>query len=418
LTGRRFPDPIRDRALGRHFPDKWHPVFVSSCRAVAPDKMSIFDDITSDDEGPPSQDETAFSYLNRSNRIEATRVRQNIDRWLEHYPKDHREALVGRLRSAIDDQHKSAFFELLMHELMLARSLKIIAIEPPIAHTKRLPDFFVGSDKGERFYLEAVTTTGRSKDDTAAQARLNSALAAINNTQSPAHFLDLTVRGVPSENISIRKMRRALRAWIESLPDGERAKDAAPFIFAEHEVCITIRAWPRHQRDPQASRAIGVRHFPLQQVVPHEDVHTALKKKASRYGSLDQPYVVAINSLQLFYRDDSVIDALLGTPILVSATSEHGNTTFREKRQPNGIWHGRKGPRKTELSAVLAMERIDPWNFAPRRAQLIRNPWGKLEFPHVSLGTDELNPTESVFKRSEGMTLGSILGLPTNWPED
>jgi hypothetical protein len=295
--------------------------------------MSIFDDIARDDEGPPSHDETAFSYLNRSNRIEATRVRQNIDSWLEHYPKEHREALVARLRSAIDDQHKSAFFELLLHELMLARSLKVIAIEPPMAHTKRSPDFLVGSDKGEKFYLEAVVATGRSKDDTAAQARLNSALAAIDNTPSPAHFLDLTVHGVPSENISIKEMRRALRAWIESLPDGEQQKDAAPFIFAEHGVSITLRAWPRHQRDPQASRAIGVRHFPVRQVVPHDDLHAALKKKASRYGSLDHPYVVAINSLQLFYRDESsVIDALLGTPIMVATTPEYGNTTFREKR--------------------------------------------------------------------------------------
>jgi hypothetical protein len=246
--------------------------------------MSIFDDIGRDDDGLPGQDESAFFYLNRSNRVEAARVRQNIDTWLEHYPRKHRDSLIARLRSAIDDQHKSAFFELLLHEL-LVRGLKIIAIEPQLAHTEKSPDFLVGSDKGEKFYLEAVIATGRSRDDTAGQARLNQALAAIDNTPSPAHFLDLMVHGVPSAPISIHKMRRALLAWIGSLPDGERTKDAAPFIFTEHGVRITLRAWPRHRRD-KANRSIGVRHFPVQQVVPHENVNAALKKKASRYGSL------------------------------------------------------------------------------------------------------------------------------------
>ena len=51
--------------------------------------MNIFDEIPRSDDLPPNQDETAFAYLNRSNRGEAARVRQNINDWLEHYPATH-----------------------------------------------------------------------------------------------------------------------------------------------------------------------------------------------------------------------------------------------------------------------------------------------------------------------------------------
>src|SRR5258706_4304229 len=118
--------------------------------------MSIFDDIARGGEDPPHQDERAFAYLNRSGRAEAERVRRLVDNWLDHYPAAHRDALVARFRSTIDDQHRSAFFELFLHELMLTRGHKVLAIEPTLAHTPRSPDYLVESSAGSLFYLEGV----------------------------------------------------------------------------------------------------------------------------------------------------------------------------------------------------------------------------------------------------------------------
>jgi hypothetical protein len=72
--------------------------------------MSIFDDFACDDDNPPNQDETAFSNLNWSNRVEAARVRQLIDTWVQHYPEKHRESMVARFRSVIDDQQVLSMF--------------------------------------------------------------------------------------------------------------------------------------------------------------------------------------------------------------------------------------------------------------------------------------------------------------------
>jgi hypothetical protein len=201
-----------------------------------------------------------------------------------------------------------------VRELLLARGHHILEIEPKLAHTSKSPDFLVQAKEGHHLYLECVLATGRSQQEVAEQARLNQALTALDRTPSPRHFLDLTVHGVPTAPISIKKMTTALRAWIAGLPDDDSAMRAAPFQYQEHGSTIFVRAFPRRHPD-SATRAIGGRLFPARVVTVHEDVRGALEKKASRYGALDHPYVVAVNALSMFAHNDAIIDALLGSPL-------------------------------------------------------------------------------------------------------
>ena len=239
----------------------------------------VFDDIPRPDIDWPDQHEAAFAYLNRSGRPEAARVRQLVEDWLARYPADGRDAQVARLRSTIDDQHRAAFFELFVHELLLTRGHRIMEIEPKLPHTPKSPDFLVQAKEGHRCYLECIVATGRSQQEVAAQARLNQALTALDRTSSPHHFLDLTVHGVPTAPISIRAMTNALLTWIDGLPDGDSTMDAAPFQYQEPGATISLRAFRRRHQE-RVGRAIGARFFPARHVTVDEDVRGALEKKA------------------------------------------------------------------------------------------------------------------------------------------
>jgi hypothetical protein len=379
--------------------------------------MTVFDDVPRCGTDSPDHNETAFGYLTRSGRTEADRVRFLVDTWFDHYPAAHRDALIARFRSSIDDQHKSAFFELFLHELVLTRGHKVLEIEPELTHTTKSPDFLVESRRGHRFYLEAVMATGRSQNDAAAQARLNQALTALDNTPSPAHFLDLSPQGTPTAPISINKMRRALSQWIAALAPDPSATDRELFVYDEHGLRITIRPFPRRNRQAVA-RSIGVRHFPVHEVTVDEDIRAALEKKASRYGDLDHPYVVAVNALGLFHHEDDAFDALLGTSF--TAVHQFTDGTFRteDTRKPDGIWVGPQGPRRKGLSAVLSTEQIDPWNFASRHGVLIRNPWATAVLEPISLGVDEFDPIDANFRKTEGSAMWRIFDLPRDWPLD
>jgi hypothetical protein len=124
------------------------------------DRLEVFDDGARDDCRPLQHKESAYAYLNRSALPEAEQARRRIEGWFARYPVPDAGALLLRLQSRLDDQHRSAFFELLLHELLLCLGHRVSAIEPKLPHTWKSPDFQVESPDGHRFYLEGVTAVG------------------------------------------------------------------------------------------------------------------------------------------------------------------------------------------------------------------------------------------------------------------
>jgi len=381
--------------------------------------MWVFDDIDRVDLDPMPADEGQFSYLNRSGRAEADRVRKKVDEWLAAYPEKNRMGLASRFKSTIDAQHNSAFFELFLYKLLLARGCTIIEIEPTLAHTDKSPDFLVETPQGERFYLEAVQASGASNQETAAQARLNSALRAIDDTPSPKHFLDLKVTGSPAKPLSIKKIRSALKSWIAGLPADTTAREAAPFVHEEHGVEIRLSAWPRLKPD-EAGKAIGVRWSPLVSRNPSQNIVPAIKGKASRYGKLDLPYVVALNGLSSAHDDIALQDALFGTYVVKLSKGPDGQEVEEHLRKPNGVWYGPPDgqPQNKRISGVLFFKRIDPWNFGSKKGVLVPNPWAEKPLPQIGLGTDVMAVEGDQLIRTDGAAMNELLGLPAEWPEE
>ena len=127
--------------------------------------MGAFDDSMREDSRPPRPKEGAYAYLNRSALPEADQARREIDGWLARYPAEHAGQLLLRLQSPLGQQHEAAFFELLLHQVLLSLGHRIAAIEPKLLHTWKSPDFLVESPAGERFFLEGVSAGGADLRD-------------------------------------------------------------------------------------------------------------------------------------------------------------------------------------------------------------------------------------------------------------
>ena len=381
--------------------------------------MAVFDDITPDLDGPRAPDETAFGYLSRSTRAEAAKVRSLIEDWVSRYPERDRPALVARLRSKIDDAHQSAFFELALHELLIVTGHTIVAIEPKLHHTPYSPDFLVQAPDGSRFYLEAVVATAKSAQAVAADKRLNMAIAAIERVESPVHFLYLHIEGKPTQPIRGRQLRGALAAWIADLPDSDDAQNVPPFVYEAFGAKFTIEApFRKNRRDRPDDRAIGGRSLEPYWGTPGDGIRESVAKKASRYGELDAPYVVAVNATGEHQSEEDALDAMLGSPCVIDRQFEDGRHETKESRNPDGVRWGKNGPRNTGLSAVLFTKQFSPWSVELRRALLIRSPWAARPLAAAPLQVDELNPVDGKFERTEGSALGAIFGLHGGWPKD
>src|SRR5699024_1387747 len=136
--------------------DCWQP----SCMKFR--REPLFDSSEREDGSPGAHQESTFAFLNRvaGDYWQYPRVlmQERLDR-VEHDDEYHE--LRKRLRSRDDEQFRSAFLELYLHESLLRAGYQVTA-HPEVAGSSSRPDFLAQRD-GVRFYVEAIAPgTSRS----------------------------------------------------------------------------------------------------------------------------------------------------------------------------------------------------------------------------------------------------------------
>jgi hypothetical protein len=355
------------------------------------------------------QTTASFVRLNESARPAAAKVRRLIDDLLVCYPRRKRGELITRIRSR-DEDH-------VLHELLVRSGCRIDAIEPAVEGSTKVPDFLVTGPSGEEFYMEARVAMGVSDEDATAETRLREALDAIDEVTSPDYLIDVRYSGAPVRTARAARLRRVIQSWLDGLDyDSVRERWENDGVLPEFEVKeqgtrFFIEAVPRGstrgETGPGVIGSYGMAD--VSTVRPSEPIRTAVRKKSSRYGDLPRPYLVAVNALSQFARDDSVVEALLGSERIVSA----GGQSWIE-RNDDGVW---TPGRNTRVSAVLCVERLSAWSLGQVRGRIILNPWARRPFVAFPPGLEKHWLENGAWQREEGRSVREILCLTENWPE-
>jgi hypothetical protein len=134
--------------------------------------LTLFDDVERTDVGPAKYAEPSYPYWNRSARKDIAHVRAHLEQWFGRYPAEHAADLRGRFRSASDVQHRGAFFELFLHEMLLRLGC-VAEVHPTVPGTSKRPEFRVTSPGRSQFYLEAKVSNDESSEQAGARTRVN-----------------------------------------------------------------------------------------------------------------------------------------------------------------------------------------------------------------------------------------------------
>lgn len=389
--------------------------------------MMLFDDIARDFGGLRGHTEPLFGYLNRSARPSMARIRELLEGWFSRCPQESQAELRTRFRSSDDIHHRGAFFELYMHALLLRLGYHVEA-HPIIPTAPTHPEFLVCKEGTPMFYLEATLAAGPS-EETAADKRESTVYETIDKMHSPNFFIVVKVERSSIVAPPGRKWRGILEKWLSGLdPDNIGAKLESseladlPNLTLEHEGWnVTFQAIPKSPkaRGKRGVRPIGLHFFPFQECKEDEWVRNAIKEKATKYGNLNLPYVIAINVLSIFSNDNLMImDALFGDEQITSYYMPGGKSNDRLTRAPNGAFRGPKGPKNTRVSGIIVCNDLLWGNIAKINPVLWHNPWAAYPMDSRLWPFPQwiLNESKTKIVPKTGRDIGELFGLPKEWP--
>jgi hypothetical protein len=324
-------------------------------------------------------------------------------------------------------QFRSSVFELYLHELLMRLGYSIEVHRDSGSGKTGRPDFYAEAGRKYGTYLEAVLSTGMSDSERGAMMRENTVYDAINGIRSPDFSLLLAVRGSPETTPPQRRLRVFLEEWLgrlDYLRLCEIYKRRGPAGMPRHTFShqgwhIEFTPIPKapDKRGRPGVRPIGVTLTGVQLNNAKEAMHDSVKEKASRYGDLRAPFVVAVNSLVLGVDREDAVDALFGSQQMIVPLESGEDPEIEWTRARDGIWVGKDRPQHTSMSAVLFVKGLTAWSLATPTPILYFNPWARYPLSGPIETLSVCRPYQGKLKFSDGIHPRTLFDLPSNWPE-
>ncbi len=371
--------------------------------------------------GPSAYEESEYHYLDRSARAYAVEVRSTLDEWCCALPEYARTSLGNSFASSRTPVHRGALLELYLHEMFRRLDLEIdldIGREDP-AH--RRPDFLLEPD-GARTWVEATAVLGADVFAEYARRRAQQLYDLLNRCRDRRFLLHVAIEEVGSATLGRRQVLDPLERWlagrdpVELRQANDRGDEPPECRLTSGGWVIAIEATPVRADMPLRpdERLVGSSLEGFATLDDARPLRGSLKHKATHYGELDAPYVVAALCVGTFVTDHDIEAALLGD--IAYARDPQGIGLMRA-RQPNGLWHGPGKPVNTRVSAVATFPQLSAASIAAVEPTVWKNPWAEcplgLELPWRQ---KEIAPDGGITTHDATRTAAEVLGLPPDWP--
>jgi hypothetical protein len=393
--------------------------------------QTIFDEIERSDPRQSAHAEGTFDFLNRVADPVFERERGLIEGWFAVYPSgalddsEARRGLRSRFRSKSDIDFSSAFWELYLHEVH--RLAGYLATPHPDTPTGKRIDFLMESGS-DRFYLEAtvVTTGGLGGSEPAGTAHVYD---LINSAFNRDFFLRLELV-VPGPQTPARsKVIGPIERWLETLDWDDVQERCAEGDEEYPRTTLDAGGWKiTCQAFPRSESSRGDRDFPTIGIYPSRggistarpDILGKLQSKASRYGQLDAPYVIAVQSQGVVANEDDFERALFGEEVVripVGPDAPVGEATV--DRDPHGLWQWGDRQRGTRVSGVLGVAGFGVNTVASTWPRMWTNPWATRPLDPSGLPWPLSTPDLEANVINTGATdvePSTFFDLPADWP--
>jgi len=386
--------------------------------------MNLFKEIERNYLGPAEANEDSFSYYERSARKDIGKIRDLLEKWFSKLPDSEKYEVKNRFKKSFD----SVFYELFLYNFFKELGYEII-IHPKIDNTDKKPDFLIIKD-GIEIYIEAKICKDKSNFEEANEKLIERFYETIDKIESP-HFmfhietLKLKTKNQPSTKELVRNIKNKIAEldhkreltktkgdFSSSLPKFEN------LFFENEEILINIEFLPVNEDAiGKPRRSIGMR--PIETFIggAEESIRESILTKAKRYGKLDKPYLICINTLSIKSSSYYDIDAAIWGSIAISFSTDPNNRDEKWVRSADGIFYNNGSKRITNVSGIM-INRIFPHTVPSSTYWIFKHPFTDNKLNFKSLELPYCYVENGYVHNYEGNNLGEIFKLNKDWLED
>lgn len=220
----------------------------------------------------------------------------------------------------------------------------------------------------EVFYLEA-TSVGRDTSEISEERRLVDLHRVLSELTIQDFSLALSTYSVGERPLPTRSLRRRLTAWIGTLDPDVVSAEAEPssgfqslpsLVWEDDGWSLEFHAIPlRFEARGTPRSALGVAGQGEATMVDNvSGIRRVLAAKVSRYGDLDAPLVVAVQSNTMFPTDDYEVERVL------YGASVHRPSASAQRREhliEEGFWIDASGWQNSHVPQVVSIAGLAPW---------------------------------------------------------
>ncbi len=239
---------------------------------------------------------------------------------------------------------------------------------------------------------------------------------------SNVFYLDLEIKGAPKSQPPSRKLSNDINTWLAQLdPDevgnqfDEGGFDSLPvFYFSHHGWQVRFRPIPKKKskRGVRSKSPIGMIELEWNSVDHRTPLRNALEAKASSYGELTEPFMIAVNCLE-HIDDIDIMEALFGKEnwiVGIDPSNPDRAPRVDMQRVLDGFWTAKSGPEYTRISGVLLFLRYKVWDIENAEVRLYHNPWAKKPYRSVLRNLPQSILKDGRMENIDGISLFEILG--------
>lgn len=240
----------------------------------------------------------SYEFYDNSAINEFTIVRERLNNWFNRYP----DAGKKQLKRDFQSQFEPAFFELFIHELFYQQGFTLIT-HPTVPNSTKKPDFLAKKGNVE-IYLEATVSFDESNEIRLMKNKQNAVLDALNLINSKRYGINVEqINFLSNKQARLRKIRDYFQKLIDDNGDfyalnfhPSLGRYEREIIYQDEDIRVSITLWKVDfdLEKPIISPLGGGYAGGCEEAIKY-----AIKEKANRYGILDRPYIICINSLSI-----------------------------------------------------------------------------------------------------------------------